>query len=68
MKLHLQKSLEWKGDRTGVFEMRKHYGDYFKGYPHFKDYRIKLVSLEEPEAMFQLLDEIEEKFTGIDPI
>ena len=63
-KIHFEKSLEWKGDHRGVFEIRKHYGDYFKGLPNFKPYRIKLVTLEDPQEIFQLLDEIGDKYAN----
>ena len=43
---HLEKSIEWKGEKTGIFEMRRHYANYFKGLPDFKEYRMRLVSLE----------------------
>ncbi|RYD73799.1 MAG: tRNA dihydrouridine synthase DusB, partial [Sphingobacteriales bacterium] len=41
---HLDKSLEWKGPKTGIFEMRRHYANYFKGLPDFKPYRMRLVA------------------------
>ncbi len=44
---HLQRSIEWKGERKAILEMRKHYGKYFKGVPHFKLYRQKLVTSED---------------------
>ncbi|HLQ98922.1 MAG TPA: tRNA dihydrouridine synthase DusB [Sphingobacterium sp.] len=59
---HFTKSLEWKGLRVGVFEMRRHYAKYFKGMPNFKEYRTKLVQLEDPEAILQVLEEIEDKY------
>ncbi|HEY0245308.1 MAG TPA: tRNA dihydrouridine synthase DusB [Mucilaginibacter sp.] len=43
-KTHLEKSIEWKGPKTGVFEMRRHYANYFKGIDNFKEYRMKLVT------------------------
>ena len=43
-KTHLEKSIEWKGPKTGVFEMRRHYANYFKGIADFKEYRMKLVT------------------------
>jgi nifR3 family TIM-barrel protein len=57
-KKHLQFSIEWKGDKTGVFEMRRHYTNYFKGIINFKPYRKQLVELEDHQALFALLDEI----------
>lgn len=62
VKKHLKFSLEWKGPKTGVFEMRRHYSTYFKGLVNFKPYRTKLVELEDSQALFDTLDEIEEKF------
>lgn len=58
-KLHLEKSLDWKGENRGIHEIRKHYGDYFKGFENFKPFKIKLVSLENPDEIFETLNEIE---------
>jgi tRNA-dihydrouridine synthase B len=59
---HLIKSIEWKGPKTGIFEMRRHYANYFKGIPNFKEYRMKLVSLDSVEAIEDVLNEIRNKF------
>jgi len=40
---HLDFSIEWKGERQGLFEMRRHYTNYFRGIPNFKPYRTILV-------------------------
>jgi len=61
-KTHLQKSIEWKGPKTGIFEMRRHYANYFKGIANFKEWRMKLVSLESMSAIEDVLNEIENKF------
>nr|MBC7614034.1 tRNA dihydrouridine synthase DusB [Pseudopedobacter sp.] len=61
-RIHLQKSIEWKGPKTGIFEMRRHYANYFKGIPNFKDYRMKLVSLENVEHIGDVLNDIGNKF------
>src|SRR5687767_6417116 len=42
---HLTKSVEWKGEKLGILEMRNHYANYFRGIPHFKETRTKLVTL-----------------------
>jgi nifR3 family TIM-barrel protein len=59
---HLEKSIEWKGEKTGIFEMRRHYANYFKGLPDFKEYRMRLVSLENVDDISSVLSEVEEKF------
>ena len=59
---HFEKSILWKGEKTGVFEMRRHYANYFKGVPDFKEYRMKLVSLENIQDIHSTLDEIYERF------
>jgi len=61
-RLHLQKSIVWKGERTGIFEMRRHYGNYFKGIPNVKEYRAKLVRLDSLSDIEEVLTEIEENF------
>jgi len=65
---HLQKSIEWKGPKTGIFEMRRHYANYFKGIPHFKEYRMKLVKLEDINDIEEVLSEIESNFANFEPI
>ncbi|HUH32445.1 MAG TPA: tRNA dihydrouridine synthase DusB [Daejeonella sp.] len=62
---HLEKSIAWKGPKTGIFEMRRHYANYFKGIPDFKAYRMKLVSLENIQEIYAVLDEIEEQFESV---
>lgn len=59
---HLDKSIEWKGPKTGIFEMRRHYSNYFKGIPDFKEYRMKLVSLENINEIHDVLEDILQNF------
>lgn len=64
---HLDKSTEWKGPKVGIFEMRRHYSNYFKGLPDFKHYRMLLVKEENLETIHQILDEVAEKYEHILP-
>ena len=59
---HLKMSVDWKGERLGVFETRRHYANYFRGIPHFKEYRQRLVTTDDSVGVFQVLDEVYEKF------
>lgn len=61
-KEHLAKSIELKGDKVGIFEMRRHLANYFKGIPDFKPYRLKLVTECDPTVVLATLDEIAERF------
>lgn len=60
---HLQHSLDWKGEKLGVLEMRRHYTNYFRGYPHIKTFRKELVTLDCPDDLFQVLDQLEEHYS-----
>ncbi|GLU43263.1 tRNA-dihydrouridine synthase [Muricauda sp. NBRC 101325] len=59
---HLQMSIDWKGEKLGVFETRRHYTNYFKGIPHFKEYRMKMVTSDDAADVFAAFDEVLEKF------
>lgn len=62
-KMHLLKSIEWKGEKLGILEMRRHYTNYFKGLPNFKEHRMKLVTLENYNDILDVLAEIEGLYT-----
>ena len=61
---HLQMSIDWKGEKLGVFETRRHYTNYFKGIPHFKEYRSKMVTSDHSVDVFAVFDEVEREFSG----
>ena len=65
-KRHLAKSLEIKGDRVGVLEMRRHLACYFKGLPDFKETRLKLVTLNDPQEIYNTLDHVAERWGGFE--
>ncbi len=62
IKQHLHLSVNWKGKVVGINEMRRHYTNYLKGLPNIKEFRLKLVTLNEPELIDEVLDEIIEKY------
>ena len=59
---HLQMAIDWKGDRLGVVETRRHYTNYFKGIPHFKEYRMKMVTSDDAIDVFAAFDEVLDVF------
>ncbi|MEN9335310.1 MAG: hypothetical protein RLZZ500_297 [Bacteroidota bacterium] len=62
---HLLWSMEWKGERLGIVEMRRHYTNYFKGIPNFKEYKTRLVTTDGRDDLLQVFEEITEAFTGL---
>lgn len=58
-KTHLTRSMEWKGEKLGILEMRRHYAPYFAGFPNVKVFRNKLVTTENRQELFEILDELE---------
>jgi tRNA-dihydrouridine synthase B len=61
---HFEFSVQWKGEKLGVLEMRRHYTNYFKGIAHFKDDRMALVTINEAEMVLEKLNEIAAKYEG----
>lgn len=62
---HLEMAIDWKGERLGVVETRRHYTNYFKGIPHFKEYRLKMVTQDNPKDVFNTFDEVLNKFGNL---
>jgi len=56
--VHLNKSIEWKGEHVGIVEMRRHYSNYFKGLDHFKETRMTLVTSNNLEEIIMTLNNI----------
>jgi tRNA-dihydrouridine synthase B len=65
-KKHLDFSIKWKGDRLGIFEMRRHYTNYFKGIPDFKPFRTRLVEADTYEEVVGILEEVVEKYSNVE--
>ena len=65
-KQHLAKSIEIKGERVGVLEMRRHLSNYFKGLPNFKETRLRLVTENDPEVLQQVISSIAERWGDYD--
>jgi len=60
--LHLEKSLEFKEGMRAIYEMRRHLSNYFKGLPHFKETRLKLLTSTEPDQVRELINEIRNRW------
>jgi tRNA-dihydrouridine synthase B len=63
-KKHLEFSIRWKGDKLGIFEMRRHYTNYFKGIADFKPFRARLVEAPNEAEVLAILDEVAYVYAG----
>ena len=63
-KKHLSRSVEWKGTKIGILEMRTHYTNYFRAFPNFKPYRARLVTAESYEEVCNILGEVQEIYAA----
>jgi tRNA-dihydrouridine synthase B len=61
-RIHLERSVSWKGERVALNEIKKHYAEYFKGYPDFKHFRVSLMEAISLDEVNKLLDEITEVY------
>src|SRR6202451_1405089 len=64
---HLVRSVEWKGPVVGILEMRRHYTNYLKGFPHIKDFRNQLVQMKTVEEIEAVLLEVQRRYAGFIP-
>ena len=63
-RIHLQRSIEWKGEHIALLEIRKHWSAYFKGLPNFKPFKMRLMETLSVEEVLRILDEIESFYCG----
>lgn len=61
---HFDRSLEWKPLPVGIFEMRRHFSNYFKGLPHFRETRLRLLTSTDVNEVKDILEEIRERYKG----
>jgi nifR3 family TIM-barrel protein len=60
-KRHLEMAINWKGERLGLLETRRHYSNYFRGVSNFKPYRTRLVNGDTTKEVMNVFKELEEK-------
>ena len=61
---HLHGSVQWKGEKLGILEMRRHYANYLKGLSHIKEFRMRLVTTDSLPEIEAILDELREHYAG----
>jgi tRNA-dihydrouridine synthase B len=61
-RMQFEKSLEFKAGPVGIYEMRRHFSNYFKGLPHFKEMRLKLLTSLDVDEIFSFLEQIREEY------
>ncbi|MBQ7279202.1 MAG: tRNA dihydrouridine synthase DusB [Bacteroidales bacterium] len=57
---HLMAEVEFKGEHSAIFEMRKHYGGYFRNLRDFKQFRIPLVTVDSLDKIIPIFDDIKQ--------
>ena len=65
---HLTWAMQWKGERLGIVETRPHYSNYFRGIHSFKEHKQKLVTLDAPDDLFKILDEVQDIYAGYEVV
>ncbi|MBF25811.1 MAG: tRNA dihydrouridine synthase DusB [Flavobacteriales bacterium] len=60
---HLKLSVQWKGEKLGILEMRRHYSNYFRGLPEIKKYRSELVQINEYAPIIDVINTIKKKYS-----
>lgn len=62
---HFVKSIEWKGIKLGIAEMRRHYTNYFRDMENIKPYRQRLVTENDPAIIHEIFDEIKAVYSNV---
>ena len=60
---HLKMAIDWKGEKLGVLETRRHYSNYFRGIPDFKKHRTIMVTTDHSDELFTLFNELKKEFS-----
>lgn len=56
-------NLEWKdNERFGILMLRRHFAKYFPGLPKFRELKIKLLRADTSSEIYEILNEIVEKY------
>jgi hypothetical protein len=57
--------MRWKNNHAGIVEMRRHYSNYFKGLPNFKEHRLKLVTTYSYDEIIEILNNVERQYSEV---
>lgn len=63
---HLHGSVQWKGEKLGLLEMRRHYANYLKGLPNIKEFRTRLVTALEVQELEQIFEDIRNYYKEVE--
>lgn len=61
---HLHRSILWKGLKLGIFEMRRHYTNYFRGYREVKQFRSRLVQADSFDEVVHITEDMRAFYSG----
>lgn len=60
-------AIDWIDEARGILHMRRHMACMFKGLPHFRDLRIRMLQAPSVEALWPIFDEIAERYKDYQP-
>ncbi len=66
-KEHFLRSLDWKEEPRGIYEMRRHFSSYFKGLPNFRELRVQLLTSLDKDEILSILEKIKETYGDLRP-
>lgn len=66
VKEYIKRAVLWKGEQRAINEARRHYTNYFKGFPNIKDIRLQIVTTNSLSQIFDLLDLIAQNYQQLD--
>ena len=62
LKEQIELSMDWIDEVRGILHMRRHMAAMFKGLPNFRDLRIRMLQANDKESLWQIFNEIEERY------
>jgi tRNA-dihydrouridine synthase B len=62
---HFLKSVERKGERVGILQMRRHFVAYFRCLVNFRETRLRLLTSLDPDEILDIIDNIPGNFREV---
>lgn len=60
-------AIDWLDEVRGILHMRRHMACMFKGLPHFRDLRIRMLQAPTADSLWGVFDEIAKRYKDYQP-